>query len=83
MNSTLQSVVPLAMFCFSTVKSPVFYFIFCFSTFESQFFIQMAVEGMHDVTVLQLKILGIALARNNGHAESKAVSHLTQRISTY
>ena len=43
----------------------------------------MAVEGMHDVTVLQLKILGSALARHNGQAESKAVSHFIQRISMY
>ena len=51
-----------------------------------KFFVPMAVEvpgGKQEVTVLQLKILGGALARHYGQAESKAVSHLTQRISTY
>ena len=43
----------------------------------------MAVKGMQGVTVLQLKILGSALARHNGQAESKAVSHFIQRISMY
>ena len=43
----------------------------------------MAVKGMQGVTVLQLKILGSALARHNEQTESKAVSHLIQRISTY
>ena len=40
----------------------------------------MAVEvpgGKQDVTVLQLKILGGALARHYGQAESKAVSRVS------
>ena len=62
---------------------PISYLIFCFSTFEPQVLYPNGGEGVAGLTVLQLKILGSALARNNGHAEPKAVSHLTQRISTY
>ena len=47
-------------------------------------FIPMPVEtlgGWHEQTVMQVKRLGSALARQTGQEESEAIRHLAQRLA--